>query len=58
MNFASAPVEQGDIVLSAVLGLVGESNSFAVVGPVRTLFANGGRVGDVDRLATVGRYGE
>src|ERR1700745_454999 len=52
-NFAGAPVEQGNVVLGAVLRLIGESNGVAIVGPVWILLANVRRVGQVDDFAAV-----
>jgi hypothetical protein len=55
VNFASPPIEQSNIVLRALLGLVGESNGAAIVRPVWILFANRRRVGQVDHLAAFAR---
>ena len=56
MDLAGAPVEQGNVILRAVLGLVGKSDRVAVVRPMRVLLANRRRVGQVERLAAIARY--
>src|SRR5579884_276523 len=52
-DFAGAPVEQGNIVLRALLRLIAKSNAAAVVRPPWTLLANVGRVCQVDDFSTV-----
>src|SRR5664279_3756805 len=52
-DLAGAPVEQGNVVLGAVLRLIAESNGAAVVGPTWILLANVGRLCQVDDFSTV-----
>src|SRR5258708_17870777 len=58
MNSAGSPVEQSNVILRALLGLIGKGNRAAIVRPVRILLENRRRVGQVDRLPAIARHAE
>jgi hypothetical protein len=58
VDFMCLPVQEREIVNCAFLRLVIQRDSLAVGRPTRRLFADVGRVGEVDDLASVARYSE